>query len=148
MSEVLLGRDPDHIEDIWQTLYRGGFYRGGAAFMSAMAGIDQALWDLKGKRYGLPVWQLLGGAVREKMRIYAWIGGDTPEQMAAQARERIAQGYTAIKMGCGVTICTGSTRTPRSIGIVARVAAVRAAIGRERDVALDLHGTRTRPWPR
>ncbi len=140
MSEVLLGRDPDHIEDIWQTLYRGGFYRGGAAFMSAMAGIDQALWDLKGKRYGLPVWQLLGGSVRDKMRIYAWIGGDTPEQMAAQARERMAQGYTAIKMGGGGNLHWIDSHA-KVDGIVARVAAVRAAIGKDRDVALDLHGT-------
>jgi galactonate dehydratase len=140
MGEVLIGRDPDEIEDIWQTLYRGGFYRGGAAFMSAMAGIDQALWDLKGKRYGLPVWQLLGGKVRERMKIYAWIGGDTPEAMAQEATARMAQGYTAIKMG-----------TPGNLGwidshakvdaIVARVGAVREAIGKANDVALDLHGT-------
>jgi galactonate dehydratase len=65
MGEVLIGRDPDEIEDIWQTLYRGGFYRGGAAFMSAMAGIDQALWDLKGKRYSLPVGVGLGVAIDE-----------------------------------------------------------------------------------
>ena len=139
MSEVLIGRDPDCIEDIWQVMYRGGFYRGGAAFMSAMAGIDQALWDLKGKRYGMPVWQMLGGAVRDKMRIYAWIGGDTPEQMAAQARERMAQGYSAIKMGCGVSLhwIDSHAKVDR---VVANVAAVRAAIGNDRDMALDLHG--------
>ena len=140
MGEVLIGRDPDEIEDIWQTLYRGGFYRGGAAFMSAMAGIDQALWDLKGKRYDLPTWQLLGGKVRDTMKIYAWIGGETPDAMAAEARVRMAQGYTAIKMG-----------TPGNLGwidshakvdaIIARVGAVREAIGKGKDVALDLHGT-------
>ena len=66
----LQGRDPDQIEDIWQVLYRGGFYRGGPVLMSAIAGIDQALWDLKGKRYGLGVHQLLGGAVRNRIQVY------------------------------------------------------------------------------
>ena len=61
MEDYLLGHDPMAIEDTWQTLYRSGFYRGGPVLMSAIAGIDQALWDIKGKTYGLPVYQLLGG---------------------------------------------------------------------------------------
>src|SRR5689334_7714111 len=65
LEEYLIGRDPDQIEDIWQVLYRGGFYRGGPVMMSAIAGVDQALWDIKGQRYNLPVYQFLGGAVRE-----------------------------------------------------------------------------------
>ena len=63
MSDYLLGKDPSHIEDIWQCLYRGGFYRGGPILSSAISGIDQALWDIKGKRLGVPIWQLLGGKV-------------------------------------------------------------------------------------
>src|ERR1700675_3650203 len=65
----------DQIEDIWQVLYRGAFYRGGPVLMSAMAGIDQALWDIKGKRYGLSAHQLLGGKVRERIQVYSWVGG-------------------------------------------------------------------------
>jgi galactonate dehydratase len=70
LSHYLLGRNPDQIEDLWQVLYRGGFYRGGRVLMSALAGIDQALWDLKGKRYGLSVHQMLGGKVRFDSRLF------------------------------------------------------------------------------
>ena len=63
---------------IWTTLYRAGFYRGGGVMMSAISGIDQALWDIKGKRYGVPVYQLMGGACRDRMRVYSWVGGDRP----------------------------------------------------------------------
>ncbi len=71
-----IGADPFRIEDIWQVGYRGGFYRGGAVMMSALSGLEQALWDLKGRVLGLPAWQMLGGKVRDKVRSYAWIGGD------------------------------------------------------------------------
>jgi galactonate dehydratase len=97
LSEYLIGRDPDDIEDIWQVLYRGGFYRGGALAMSAIAGIDQALWDIKGKRYGVPIYQLMGGAVRHSIRVYSWIGGDRPADIAASAKNAVAQGFTALK---------------------------------------------------
>jgi L-alanine-DL-glutamate epimerase-like enolase superfamily enzyme len=71
-----VGKDPRHIEDLWSVMYRGGFYRGGPILMSAIAGIDQALWDIKGKDLGQPVHQLLGGPVRDRIRVYSWIGGD------------------------------------------------------------------------
>jgi len=70
LSTYLVGKDPRHINDHWQTLYRGGFYRGGPILMSAIAGIDQALWDIKGKALGQPVYELLGGLVRDKMKTY------------------------------------------------------------------------------
>ena len=98
LSEYIKGRNPDQIEDIWQVLYRGGFYRGGPVLMSAMAGIDQALWDIKGKRYGVPVHQMLGGRVRERIQVYSWIGGDRPGEVAQAAREKMSEGYRAIKM--------------------------------------------------
>jgi galactonate dehydratase len=72
-----VGADDARIEDIWQTAYRLGFYRGGPVLMSALSGLDQALWDLKGKALGVPAWQLLGGRVRDRIPVYAWIGGDT-----------------------------------------------------------------------
>ena len=84
-SEYLIGQNPLRIEDIWQLLYRGRFYRGGSVLMSAMAGIDEALWDLKGKYYGLPVYEMLGGLVRDKIRVYSWIGGDRPADVALAA---------------------------------------------------------------
>src|SRR4026208_1670710 len=92
MRDYLIGRDDAAIEDIWQALYRGGFYRGGPILTSAISGIDQALWDIKGKRLGVPVYDLMGGAVRDRMRVYAWIGGDRPDELAESARGGIGAG--------------------------------------------------------
>jgi len=78
LMENLVGKDPKNIEDHWNSMYRGGFYRGGPILMSAISGIDQALWDIKGKFFNAPVHQLLGGSARDKMTIYSWIGGDRP----------------------------------------------------------------------
>ncbi|MCW5698619.1 MAG: D-galactonate dehydratase, partial [Rhodospirillales bacterium] len=94
LADIIVGRDPRRIEDIWNTLYRGGFYRGGPILMSAIAGIDQALWDIKGRALGVPVHELLGGACRQKMRMYCWIGGDRPNDIGRQAREVAAKGFT------------------------------------------------------
>ena len=74
LSDYLIGQDPRRINDLWQVMYRGGFYRGGPILMSAIAGIDQALWDIKGKALGLPVHDLLGGRVRDRIGVYSWIG--------------------------------------------------------------------------
>lgn len=74
-----------------------GFYRGGPVFMSALAGIDIALWDLKARKLGVPIHQLLGGKVRQKVQVYAWIGGDRPSDVAAAGKERLAQGFRAVK---------------------------------------------------
>ncbi len=102
LQPLLLGKDAGNIEDIWQLLYRGGFYRGGPILMSAISGIDQALWDIKGKALGVPVYELLGGPVRHKMKVYGWIGGDRPNGLVAAAAQRLAQGFRAFKMNaCG-----------------------------------------------
>src|SRR6476660_418369 len=82
LADYLIGKDPSPIEDHWTVLYRGGFYRGGGVHMSALAGIDQALWDIKGKALGVPVHKLLGGPVRDRIRVYSWIGGDRPADTA------------------------------------------------------------------
>ena len=99
MSDYLLGRDPLQIEDIWQTLFRGRFYRGGPVMMSAIAGVNQALWDIKGKYHGAPVYDLLGGKVRDRVQIYAGVHGDSPEEVARQALRCKQEGLRAIKMG-------------------------------------------------
>src|SRR5438270_366804 len=91
-----IGTDPFRIEDIWQVGYRGGFYRGGPVLMSALSGLEQALWDLKGRVLGLPAWQMLGGRVRDKVRSYAWIGGDRPHEISAAAKGRKEQGAVDI----------------------------------------------------
>jgi galactonate dehydratase len=139
LSGYLVGRDAGRIEDLWQVMYRGGFYRGGPILMSAIAGVDQALWDIKGKSLGVPVYDLLGGAVRDRMRIYGWIGGDKPANTAAAARERVAAGYRAVKMNA----CPEMEwiDTPRSIdSVVERAAAVREAVGPEVGIGIDFHG--------
>jgi galactonate dehydratase len=139
LADVLIGADPLRIEDNWQVLTRGGFYRGGPVLSSAVAGIDQALWDIAGRAYGVPVHQLLGGPVRERVRMYAWIGGDEPAEVADQARAQIEAGFTAVKMnGSGQM---GPIGTPRQASeVVGRLAAVREVIGPDRDVVLDFHG--------
>ncbi|GAB2511547.1 galactonate dehydratase [Nocardia heshunensis] len=139
LADYLIGEDPMRIEAHWQTLTKGGFYRGGPILSSAVAGIDQALWDITGKALGVPVWQLLGGAVRDRIRVYSWIGGDRPDDVADAALERKAQGFTAIKMNASAEL--EAIDTPRAtLGIVERVAAVREAVGDEFDIAVDFHG--------
>ena len=98
LRDRFIGQDPARIEDIWQVAYRGGFYRGGPVLMSAMSGLDQALWDIKGKALGVPVWQLLGGKVRDTVECYAWIGGDKPHEIGEAARGRRDQGFKAIML--------------------------------------------------
>lgn len=143
-ADILVGRDPRRIEDIWQTLYRGGFYRGGPILMSAIAGIDQALWDIKGKALGVPVHELLGGAVRDRMRMYSWIGGDRPGDIRAQAREAVAQGFTAFKMNGTAELAIVDSHA-RIDDTVARVAEAREAVGRDIGIAIDFHGRVHRP---
>ncbi|KAF3032968.1 hypothetical protein E8E12_001775 [Didymella heteroderae] len=92
------GFEADEIEHIWQMSWRTSFYRGGPVFMSALAGIDIALWDLKARKLNVPIYQLLGGKVRDKLKVYAWIGGDRPADVKAQAQARKDQGFLAVKM--------------------------------------------------
>ncbi|MBR6790313.1 MAG: D-galactonate dehydratase, partial [Oscillospiraceae bacterium] len=98
MKDYLIGANPARIEDIWSTIYRAGFYRGGGVLMSAISGIDQALWDIKGKVFGAPVYELMGGACRDKMKVYSWIGGDRPADVGAAAKEKMDAGFRAVKM--------------------------------------------------
>lgn len=139
MSDYLLGQDPLRIEEHWQILTKGGFYRGGPVFSSAVAGIDQALWDISGKARNLPVYDLLGGPVRESVRIYGWIGGDRPDEVAEHARAQLETGVTALKMNASAELLP--IDTPAQIeSILGRVAAVREVLGSDRDIAIDFHG--------
>lgn len=135
----LKGKDPMRIEDLWQYMYRSGFYRGGPETMSAIAGIDQALWDIKGKYYNAPVYDLLGGACRDKIRVYRWIGGDRPDDVAITAKEAVSQGYNAIKMnGTEEMHYIDSFRKIENVCM--RVQAIRDAVGNKLDIAVDFHG--------
>jgi galactonate dehydratase len=140
LEHYLIGQDPRRIEHHWQAIYRQGFYRGGPVLTSALSGIEQAMWDILGKSLGVPVYQLLGGACRDRIRMYAHCGLATPEESAAQARARVAAGYTALKTGIG-RCPARPLESPRFIEeCAARFAAIREAVGPDVDVAIDFHG--------
>jgi galactonate dehydratase len=139
MIPLLIGRDARQIEDIFQVLTKGGFYRGGVVLMSAVSGIDQALWDIKGKALGVPVYELLGGAVRDKMRVYSWVGGDTPEDTAARAKEKMDEGFTAVKMNLSGQLDV-HVSLKQLKEIKRSIQKVREVIGDENDFAIDFHG--------
>ncbi|WP_165984278.1 galactonate dehydratase [Streptomyces sp. YIM 98790] len=139
LSELLVGRDPLRIEDHWQTMTKGSFYRGGPVLSSAVAGLDQALWDIAGKVYGAPVHQMLGGPVRDRVRAYTWVGGDEPAQIAEAVREQVEAGFTAVKMNASGRM--NRLATTRDIDeVVSRAAAAREALGDDKDFAVDFHG--------
>jgi len=140
----LLGEDPSPVEDHWQAMYRGGFYRGGPVHMAAIAGLDQALWDLRGKAFGAPAYELLGGPVRDRMRVYGWIGGDRPSAVGEAARERVEAGLTAVKMNA--TPEFRRVESPAAIeSAVDRLAEVRDVVGDEVDIGVDFHGRVSKP---
>jgi galactonate dehydratase len=141
LKDRFIGHDANRIEDIWQIAYRGGFYRGGPVLMSALAGLEQALWDLKGRALGLPAWEMLGGRVRDKVRAYAWIGGDRPHEIADAARSRVGQGFSAVKMNATAEL--DWIGTPRLFDEV--IDRVRGAQEAGVDVGLDFHGRVHRP---
>lgn len=138
-SSYLIGKDPLLIEDHWQTMYRGGFYRGGPEVMSAIAGIDQALWDIKGKYYNAPVYDLLGGRCRDKIQVYSWVGGDRPSDVIEGVEVLIKSGCTAVKMNG-----TEEIHYVDSFGkieeVAERIAAVREKFGYQLGIGVDFHG--------
>jgi galactonate dehydratase len=144
LADYLIGKDPFLIEDHWTVLYRGGFYRGGAVHMSAIAGIDQALWDIKGRALGVPVHQLLGGQLRDRIRVYSWIAGDRPGDAATAAREVAARGFTAIKMN-GTAELQYLDSHAQIDALLERVGAIRDAMGPHFGIAVDFHGRVHRP---
>jgi len=143
-SQYLVGQDPRRINDLWQVMYRGGFYRGGAILMSAIAGIDQALWDIKGKALGVPVYQLLGGLVRDRMKTYSWVGGDRPADVIAGIKTLREAGFDTFKMNG--TEEFGIVESSAAVdAAVARIAEIREAFGNEIEFGIDFHGRVSAP---
>ncbi|MBO3735791.1 galactonate dehydratase [Glycomyces niveus] len=139
LADRLIGEDASRIEDHWQVMTKGGFYRGGPVLSSAVAGIDQALWDLKGKALGVPVYELLGGAVRDTVRVYTWIGGDSAQALAEDALRAKANGFDAVK--CNAAAQLGHIETAAQVHrIVDQFTELRAAVGDDMDFAIDFHG--------
>lgn len=139
LAANVTGEDASRIEDLWQRMYRGAFFRGGPILGTAAAAIEQALWDLKGRRHGLPIHEFLGGAVRERTRAYAWIGGDRPDEVAEQAATRVAQGFSAVKLNASSQLdAIGDHAAVEAV--VRRVGSIRDRCGSELGIALDFHG--------
>ncbi|CAM3821406.1 MULTISPECIES: galactonate dehydratase [Paenibacillus] len=139
LKEFLIGEDPTRIEFLWQAMYRGLFYRGGPVLCSAISGVDQALWDILGKSLNVPVYQLLGGSVRSRIRMYKHVIGDTTEEAVQSAKQAVAEGFTMVK--AGLEAKPRFVEGPAFIAAqVERMEAIREAIGPHIDFAIDFHG--------
>ncbi len=136
---LLIGEDPLRIEHIWQRLHRGGFFKSGQIQMAAISSIDIALWDIKGKALGVPIWQLLGGMCRERVITYPHINGDTTQDLINDAHRAIEQGYKFVRFGAAHTI--DGILEPRRSGsdTFDRTQSVREAIGDEIEICVDFH---------
>ena len=139
LSDYLVGKDPLQIEKHWQAMYRGAFYRGGPILMSAIAGVDQALWDIKGKYHDAPIHQLLGGQVRDRIKVYAWVGGDRPADIVSSAQNAVNEGFSATKMNLTEELQV-IDHLSKIDDAVERIASLRGAVGNKLDIAVDFHG--------
>jgi galactonate dehydratase len=147
LAEYLIGKDPLRIEHHWQHIYRSAFFRGGNVLMTALSGIDQALWDISGKYYGVPVYKLMGGAVRDRIRVYAhWGIRDLTDEGLAKSRERLdwlmKSGYTAYKAGPAGT--WRAHEPPAVIDKFVKAAyLMREWVGPDVELCFDFHGKMT-----
>ena len=142
----LIGQDPTRIEHLWRLMYNGSRFPGGSMLNAAISGIETALWDLKGKIHGVPVYQLLGGRCRDKVRVYLGIGGNTPQDVANAARQAQAQGFTAVKTSPFPSQSENLPWAQVLKGAAARLEAIRRAVGDDMDIALDPHARLFEPY--
>src|SRR5437588_1986969 len=135
IEPYLVGKDPRRVAHHWQAIYRHAFYRGGPILTSALSGIDQALWDIKGKALGVPVYELLGGPTRDRVRVYAH--STSPESMRADLK----RGFTAFKTGPKKKRPAHYIETPAAVQYAAeQFAELRRTVGNDVDIAIDFHG--------
>ena len=139
LENYLVGKDPFNIAAFFHDCYRDAYWRGGPVLMSALSGVEMALWDIKGKALNVPVYELLGGSVRDKIQVYCWIGGDRPDDTARAAKEKFEQGYKAIKMN-GTPEMDYIDSWAKVEAAVNRVAAIRDVLGKDFGIAVDFHG--------
>lgn len=142
-NRVLLGRDPFEIERLWQEMHRS-FFRGGPINGTIVSGFEMALWDIKGKALQVPVWQLLGGKARDRIRVYSWIGGDRPDDVVAQAQDRVDKGFTAVKMNATAEL-NYIDSYEKVEKVVERVASLRKKFGNSLGIGIDFHGRVHKP---
>lgn len=143
MGKRIIGRNPMEIERIWQELHRS-FFRGGPINGTIISGIEMALWDIKGKYYNAPVYELLGGAVRDKIMVYSWIGGDRPDEVVESALDRLDRGFKAVKMNATEELhYIDSFKKVQEV--VDRVASIRNKVGYDLEIGVDFHGRVHKP---
>lgn len=144
LMATLIGKNPLAIEDHWNSMYRGGFYRGGPILMSALAGIDQALWDIKGKFYDAPVYELLGGKCRSQIEVYSWVGGDEPTVLLDEIQQVVNRGFKTIKInGTGRLRFIDSFREVDAL--LTRMSMIREKFGSDINIGIDFHGRVHKP---
>ena len=142
LARFVIGRDPRRIEQNWQIMYRHGFWRGGIVLQSALSGIEQALWDIAGKALGVPAYQLLGGAARDRIELYTHVGGNSPDELASRACELMEQGWRAFKTGSlGAEGFSSEGQWVRAAA--ERIGALRDAVGADVKIMVDAHGRHT-----
>ncbi|MBM6615240.1 galactonate dehydratase [Desemzia sp. RIT804] len=143
MGKRIIGRNPFEIERIWQELHRS-FFRGGPINSTIVSGIEMALWDIKGKFFNTPVYELLGGAVRDNIKVYSWIGGDRPSEVVEQAMDRKNRGFNAIKMN-GTEELHYIDSYKKIEAVIERVGSIRDKLGFDMEIAVDFHGRVHKP---
>ena len=143
LAERIIGRDPFEIERIWQELHRS-FFRGGPINGTIISGFEMALWDIKGKALDVPVYELLGGAARDRIKVYSWIGGDRPSDVAEGALDRKEKGFTAVKMNATDELHYVDSYE-KIKAVVDRVESIREACGDDFGIGVDFHGRVHKP---
>ena len=146
LAELIVGMDPLQTELIWETMYKRTFWgqNGGPVVFSGIAAIDVALWDIKGKYYGIPIYEFLGGKARDRIKVYSWIGGDRPDDVAKAALERKKMGFDAVKMNATEELHYVDT-FDKVQAVVDRVASIREVLGNDFGIAVDFHGRVHKP---
>ncbi|WP_430615746.1 galactonate dehydratase [Enterococcus sp. DIV1279b] len=142
-ERFLLGQNPFEIERLFQEMHRS-FFRGGPIHGTIVSGLEMALWDIKGKALNVPIYELLGGAARDRIKVYSWIGGDRPDDVAEQAQDRVDRGFTAVKMNATEELHYIDSYV-KIEEVVERVASIRERFGNKLDIGIDFHGRVHKP---
>lgn len=142
-ERFLLGQNPFEIERLFQEMHRT-FFRGGPIHGTIVSGLEMALWDIKGKALNVPIYELLGGAARDRIKVYSWIGGDRPDDVAEQAQDRVDRGFTAVKMNATEELHYIDSYV-KIEEVVERVASIRERFGNKLDIGIDFHGRVHKP---
>lgn len=142
-ERFLLGQNPYEIERLFQEMHRS-FFRGGPIHGTIVSGLEMALWDIKGKALNVPIYELLGGAARDRIKVYSWIGGDRPDDVAEQAQDRVDRGFTAVKMNATEELHYIDSYV-KIEEVVERVTSIRERFGNKLDIGIDFHGRVHKP---